>query len=192
LTDQRSGYGNDPPTLLSKHGDASSRLLWPSSGLNQPSLLGGLRVASFVNSLEEPDLLAQLPAFIKPLPSRLVPEDVKYLYTKGVLTLPSLPLQNALLKAYTEFVHPYMPLMDLHDFLNVVNARDGLFGQISLFLYQAVLFSATAFVDMKFLREAGFLSRRAARKSFFQKARVSFRIRIRGRGMPSIERVEGC
>jgi hypothetical protein len=92
---------------------------------------------------------------------------------KGALTLPPISLQNALLQAYAEYVHPYMPLMDLHDFLSIINRRDGLNGQMSLFLYQAVMFSATAFVDVAHLREAGFQSRKAARKAFFQKTRVS-------------------
>lgn len=96
-----------------------------------------------------------------------------YLHLKGALTLPSVPLQNALLQVYVEYVHPYMPLMDLQDFLSIVSRRDGLNGQTSLFLYQAVMFSATAFIDVEFLREAGYSSRKAARKAFFQKTRVS-------------------
>lgn len=98
---------------------------------------------------------------------------MSYLHIKGALTLPAIGLQNALLQAYVEYVHPYMPLMDLHEFLNIVTRRDGLNGQTSLFLYQAVMFSASAFVDMKHLREAGYPTRKAARKSFFQKTRVS-------------------
>ena len=115
----------------------------------------------------------QLPPFLRPLPSKIAPEDVSYLQAKGALTLPAVPLQNALLQAYVEYVHPYMPLMDLHPFLNIVNSRNGFNGQMSLLLYHAVLFSSTAFVDMKRLREAGYTSRKAARKAFFQKTRVS-------------------
>jgi hypothetical protein len=136
-------------------------------------VIGDIRTAQFLNSLEEPDLLAQLPAFVKPLPSKIAPEDVKYLYTKGALTLPPLELQNALIRAFVEYVHPYMPLLELSAFLNTINSKDGLYGQVSLFLYQAVMFSATAFVETRYLREAGYASRRAARKSFFQKTRVS-------------------
>lgn len=164
--------------MLAKLGDANGRLLWPNPVANpaancQTPAAGDLRTAQFLSSLEEPDLLAQLPAFIKPLPARIAPEDVKYLHTKGALTLPSLELQNALLRAYIEFVHPYMPLLELGEFLGVINSKDGLCGQVSLFLYQAVLFSATAFVEPKYLKEAGYTSRKAARKSFFQKTRVS-------------------
>lgn len=132
------------------------------------------RTAQFLSSLEEHDSNAQLPAFVRALPSKIATDDVNYLHIKGALTLPNITLQNALLKSYVEYVHPYMPLMDLHEFLSIVNRRDGLNGQTSLFLYQAVMFSATAFVDMKHLREAGYSTRKAARKAFFQKTRVRF------------------
>lgn len=131
-----------------------------------------MRTAQFLNSLEEPDASSQLPAFIRPLPAKIAPEDVTYLHAKGALSLPSFSLQNALLSAYIEYVHPYMPLLELHDFLGMINARDGVYGQISLFLYQSVMFAATAFVDVKHLKEAGYANRKAARREFFYKARV--------------------
>ncbi|KAK2002678.1 fungal-specific transcription factor domain-containing protein [Colletotrichum falcatum] len=183
---QRSGYRHDNAALLTKlqsaaaaaSADSNSRRLL-SNLLAQASLFGGMtnsdgRTSQFLASLEEPDLRAQLPAFVKPLPAKIAQEDVTYLHTKGALTLPALPLQNALLQAYIEYVHPYMPLLELYDFLAVINAQDGLCGQISLFLYQAVMFAATAFVDMKILREAGYPTRKAARKAFFQKTRLLY------------------
>lgn len=166
-------FSTDPAALLSKLGDAGNRPLWTNSGLNHESLLGDLRTAQFLSSLEDPDVVTQLPAFIKPLPPRIALEDAKYLHTKGALTLPSLQLQNALLHAYVEFVHPYMPLLELHQTLNIINSRDGFSGQISLFLYQAVMFVATAFVGGKHLKEAGYSSRKAARRDFFHRTRVN-------------------
>jgi hypothetical protein len=122
---------------------------------------------------DDPDAIVQLPPFVRALPSKITPEDIRYLHAKGALSIPCLSLQNALLRAYIEFVHPYMPLMDLLGFLGVINRYDGAEGQISLFLYHAVMFSATAFVDMRHLREAGYATRKAARKAFFLKTRVS-------------------
>ncbi|PHH72384.1 hypothetical protein CDD82_5996 [Ophiocordyceps australis] len=121
-----------------------------------------------------PDAAAQLPPFVRPLPPKIAPEDVGYLDAKGALTLPCLPLQSALLQAYIEYVHPYMPLMNIHEFLDVVGHPDGINGQISLLLYQAIMFAATAFVDIKLLRDAGFATRKAARKAFFQKTRLLY------------------
>ena len=180
--DQRSaGYRShsDASSLLSRiQSDntptlPSPQLPWNPSLAGHADLFGNGRTAQFLNSLEPPDAGTHLPPFVRPLPSKIAPEDVQYLHAKGALTLPSTPLQNGLLQSYVEYVHPYMPLMDLHGFLNIVNRRDGLNGQTSLLLYQAMMFSATAFVDMKYLREAGYATRKAARKAFFQKTRVS-------------------
>lgn len=123
--------------------------------------------------LDDADSIVQLPPFVRPLPSKIPADDIRYLHAKGALSIPCLSLQNALLRAYIEYVHPYMPLMDLVPFLSVINRYDAAEGQISLFLYHAVMFSATAFVDMRHLREAGYATRKAARKAFFLKTRVS-------------------
>lgn len=95
-----------------------------------------------------------------------------YLYDRGALTLPDTTLQNALLEAYVEYIHPYMPVIELHPFLNLLHHRDPKLGRTSLLLYQTVMFAATAFVDMRYLAEAGFMTRKEARKFFFNKARV--------------------
>ncbi|KAI1498223.1 transcription factor CTF1 [Biscogniauxia marginata] len=186
---QRSGLKPDPillpSTLQATNNGSRYASIWPNPHTGQSSIpspaatLGAgagaaLKTEQFLSSLEEPDALSQLPAFIRPLPAKIVPEDVSYLHTKGALSLPGPALQNALLRAYVEYVHPYMPLIDLHDFLSAVNAREGLYGQISLFLYQSIMFAATAFVDVKYLKEVGYPNRKAARKAFFYKARLLY------------------
>lgn len=114
----------------------------------------------------------QLPPFLRPLPQCIDIEDAEYLADTGALALPAVSLQNALLQSYTEHVHPLLPVLDLHDFLAVVDRRDGATGQISLLLYQAVMSAATAFVDDIHLHEAGYLTRRAASQALFRKAKV--------------------
>ncbi|KPM41340.1 Cutinase transcription factor 1 beta [Neonectria ditissima] len=173
---QRSGYRHDPVLLNKLHTTegSSQRVGWQNL-MTTASVFDNLRTSQFINSLEEPETNnAKLPAFLRPLPSKIAAEDVKYLHIKGALSLPTLPLQNALLQAYVEYVHPYMPLMDLNNFLSIIHTRDGRNGQTSLFLYQAVMFAASAFVDMKYLREGGYTTRKAARKSFFQKTRLLY------------------
>mgnify|MGYP006976759349 CR=1 FL=1 len=113
------------------------------------------------------------PAFIKPIPDRISAEDRVYLLQKGVFVMPHVRLQNALLRAFVEYVYPYMPLLELHEFLKAINDRTGASGKVSLFLYHAVMFSATAFVDETLLKEAGYASRREARRVFFSRTRVS-------------------
>ena len=116
---------------------------------------------------------ANLPLFIKPLPPRIGPDEVSYLEKKGVLSIPKPVLRNAMLRAYVEFVHPYMPLLDLQEFLQTVDDAEGNFGKVSLILFQAVMFAGSAFVDMAQLRAAGYVTRKEARRDFFQKTRVS-------------------
>ena len=113
-----------------------------------------------------------LPSYLKPLSSHMTSVDIDYLFAKGALSLPDVPTRNALLGAYCEWVHPYMPLLELHNVLRVIDKGSGQSGQMSLLLFQAMMFAGVAFVDMGYLTAAGFPTRKAARKAFFQKARV--------------------
>ncbi|KAF7593865.1 hypothetical protein BBP40_010676 [Aspergillus hancockii] len=114
-----------------------------------------------------------LPDYIRGLPPRLQKEDIDYLGMKGALTVPDVGLRNELLKAYVHYVHTYMPLLDLEDFLQTVVQNDGI-RRMSLLLFQAVMFAGTAFVDLKHLQAAGYSSRKTARKAFFQRARLLY------------------
>ncbi|EAU38671.1 conserved hypothetical protein [Aspergillus terreus NIH2624] len=114
-----------------------------------------------------------LPDYIRGLPQRLQKEDIEYLAMKGALTVPDVGLRNELLKAYIHYVHTYMPLLDLEDFLQTIVQNDGI-RRMSLLLFQAVMFAGTAFVDLKHLHAAGYSSRKAARKAFFQRARLLY------------------
>ncbi|KAK3945197.1 cutinase transcription factor 1 beta 2 [Diplogelasinospora grovesii] len=168
------GYRIDPTSLLPKYGGHSERMLWPQPAPRRVSMYGELSPAAIRETLEEPGPNVQLPPFVKPVPARIEAEDVKYLCAKGALTLPSTRLQNALLKAYVEYVHPYMPLMELHEFLAAINSRDGSAGQVSLFLYHAVMFVSAAFVDTRLLQEAGYEDKKTARKAFFTRTRLLY------------------
>ncbi|THC91329.1 hypothetical protein EYZ11_009215 [Aspergillus tanneri] len=114
-----------------------------------------------------------LPDYIRGLPPRLQKEDIDYLAMKGALTVPDVALRNELLKAYIHYVHTYMPLLDLEEFLQTIVQNDGI-RRMSLLLFQAVMFAGTAFVDLKHLQAAGYPSRKAARKAFFQRARLLY------------------
>lgn len=114
-----------------------------------------------------------LPDYIRGLPARLQKDDIDYLAVKGALTIPDVTLRNELLKAYIHYVHNYMPLLDLEEFLQTIAHNDGIH-RISLLLFQAVMFAGMAFVDMKHLQAAGYQTRKAARKIFFQRARLLY------------------
>jgi hypothetical protein len=129
--------------------------------------------ASYLGNIAPKFNAADLPLFIKPLPAKIGPDEVAYLEKKGALTVPQGTLRSEMLRAYIEFVHPYMPLLELHDFLAIIDKPDGSLGKVSLILYQAVMFAGSAFIDMHHLRAAGYATRKEARKDFFQKTRVS-------------------
>lgn len=114
-----------------------------------------------------------LPDYIRGLPARLQKEDIDYLAMKGALTVPDIALRNELLKAYIHYVHSYMPLLDLEDFLQTIAQNEGT-RRMSLLLFQAVMFAGTAFIDLRYLQAAGYSSRKAARKAFFQRARLLY------------------
>ncbi|KKZ63828.1 hypothetical protein EMCG_01933 [[Emmonsia] crescens] len=114
-----------------------------------------------------------LPNFIRPLPAKFQSGDIAYLESKGALAIPHQGLRNELMKSYLQFVHPYMPLLELDDFLRTLARNDGS-RRMSLLLFQAVMFAGTAFISMKHLVEAGYESRKEARKAFFQRARLLY------------------
>ncbi|OAX82111.1 hypothetical protein ACJ72_03536, partial [Emergomyces africanus] len=114
-----------------------------------------------------------LPNFIRPLPAKFQSGDIAFLEAKGALTIPNQDLRNELMKSYLQFVHPYMPLLELDDFLKTIALNDGS-RRMSLLLFQAAMFAGTAFISMKHLIEAGYESRKDARKAFFQRARLLY------------------
>jgi hypothetical protein len=115
------------------------------------------------------------PRFLKPLSSRIASEDVEFLRSKGALTIPKPSLRKELLKAYVQWVYSSLPVLDLHSFLAAVAQNDP-DANISLLLFQAVMFAGTAFVNIRHLQAAGFKTRREARKAFFNNTRVSTRL----------------
>ncbi len=129
------------------------------------------------NSLHDTEYANQrsthsLPSYIKPLPPLIAPEDAEYLEKKGALSVQPAKLRKELLRSYIEYVHGYLPLLDLNDFLGAIEGRSGSDGRLSLILFQAIMFAGTAFVDEVHLRNAGYSSRKAARKALYQKVKA--------------------
>lgn len=114
----------------------------------------------------------QLPPYLKPLPARIGNDEVIYLSKKGALTVPPVPLRDALLQSFIEYIHPFMPIIDIHDLVESIDRTDGA-NQTSLLVFQAIMFSGVASVDIKRLQAAGYTNRREARREFFQKTRAS-------------------
>ncbi|POR30984.1 Cutinase transcription factor 1 beta [Tolypocladium paradoxum] len=133
-------------------------------------------MAQLFNCPESSDVTfdIRLPAFIRPLPKKIAPMDAQYLQAKGALSLPTIPIQNALVQAYVEYVHPRFPLLDLPGLLHIMQRRDGLCEQMSLLLLHSVMYAGAAFADIESLHQAGYATRRAARRDLYQKARLLY------------------
>ncbi|KAF4636014.1 hypothetical protein G7Y89_g2062 [Cudoniella acicularis] len=124
--------------------------------------------------------------FLKvPLPSyirtryNMKEDDLQHLWHQGALRIPDTSLKNALLQSYIEYVHPSLPLINLHELLAMVCARKtneyvSEDRRISLLLFQAILFAGSAFVDLLSLQMAGYSTRREARLSFYQKVKLLY------------------
>ncbi|PTB69592.1 hypothetical protein BBK36DRAFT_1207064 [Trichoderma citrinoviride] len=115
-----------------------------------------------------------LPRYVRPLTS-LPPDDMEFLHAEGALSLPDSALQNALLRAFFEYVHPYVPTLDLDAFLHSIETPDGSAGQVSLLLLQAVLAAGTAHVELQHLRNGGYQTRKQARTAFLKRVRLLYK-----------------
>jgi hypothetical protein len=126
---------------------------------------------------EVSSLYDHFPKFIQRPPSRLDRDDIEYLHRKRAFKLPSLAIQSALIEAFIEYQYPYMPILHLDDLLGIVNdsPKEGTERQISLLIYQAILFAGSSFVETSALEEQGpdFPNRRLARQEFARRVMVS-------------------
>ncbi|KAJ4176773.1 hypothetical protein FALCPG4_011458 [Fusarium falciforme] len=114
----------------------------------------------------------RLPSFIRPLPPHIAARDLDYLADKDALTIPDRDLRDELLQTYAEIAHPFMPALDLHEFLAcVLEPRPN---SISLLLFQAVMFVSVVFIDDECLRARGLSSKKTARKVFFARVRLLY------------------
>lgn len=76
---------------------------------------------------------------------------------------------KVILLAYVHFVYPMMPTVDLSCCVGILAGESG---SISILTLQAITFASIPFVDLSDIRQAGFDSRRACRKAFYNKTRV--------------------
>ncbi|KAG9247158.1 fungal-specific transcription factor domain-containing protein [Calycina marina] len=149
-----------------------------------------IQIQSPLSSVHKESLCsAYLPRVFVPFPRHLIPTDINFLRSRDALSLPPENLQVELLKAYVEYVHPSMPVLDLEGFLSSVKygyeSYDGQRGQgierenaqkrqISLLLFQAVMFAGVSYVPLRSLKDAGFQTRDAAKRAFFSRVRLCY------------------
>ncbi|KAJ6104122.1 hypothetical protein N7523_010442 [Penicillium sp. IBT 18751x] len=157
----------------------------PSTGwrtLGDQALQNSLPIANMVSAVQDlidPDfdpltaLLDEEPRFLKPLPDRICSEDLEFLRFRGALSIPETGLRNELLRSYIQWVHSFLPVLNLQEFLRCVAENDSN-GNVSVLLFQAVMFVGTAFIDLKHLQAAGYSTRKSARNAFFTRLRLLY------------------
>ncbi|KKK19960.1 hypothetical protein ARAM_005258 [Aspergillus rambellii] len=170
------GYNAHSPWLQDSIFSASRRSV--GNRAHAPSLPLANMVTT-VQELIDPDfdpliaILDEEPRFLKPLPDRVPPEDLEFLRFRGALSIPESGLRTELLRCYIKWVHSFLPLLDLQEFLRCIAENDPN-GNISLLLFQAVMFVATAFIDFKHLQSAGYTTRKSARNAFYTRLRLLY------------------
>ncbi|KAF9883238.1 hypothetical protein FE257_003832 [Aspergillus nanangensis] len=98
-------------------------------------------------------------------------EDYEHLLDKGALQMLPGGLQIQLLRAYVKYVHPLLPVLDIHTFLTRIILEDEARFE-SPFLYQAVMMAGAAFVQDGDVISAGYSSRKNLRRCLFDRANI--------------------
>jgi Fungal specific transcription factor domain len=113
----------------------------------------------------------KLAPYIKAPPQWLAPEDEEYLRSKGAFTGPHESLRDEMLEAYTDFVNPFLPIVEIEEVLSYIHEDVSIPG-ISLPLFHAIMFTAAAYTNMDTLKKAGFGTRKEAQNTFFRRAKL--------------------
>lgn len=107
--------------------------------------------------------------------SHLDRDSLRDLEHKEVVDVPTVRFRNALLKSYLLWVHPQLPILEANRFLCEI-AENNYYKEVSPLLYHAVMFAASSFVDISYIRDEGYDSRRAARKVLLRRFKVCSRL----------------
>lgn len=132
-----------------------------------------IKVAALPNSVcpDQETGKSGLPSFIALINKDIPDEDLNYLKAVGAFRLPDANLCRLMIQAFIQFVYPYLPCVDLQQFLCSIQSH-GTSGKISLLLFQAVMFVAVAFIDDRVMQVHGFRNVREARKVFFRRVKA--------------------
>ncbi|OQV03619.1 Fungal specific transcription factor domain-containing protein [Cladophialophora immunda] len=100
-----------------------------------------------------------------PLPA----DDLEYLQKKGALIVPETALMVDLLTAYCNWIHPQLPIIDLHSFLRSLSGNGS---KTSILLLQTVLFTGAAHITEEAINSYGFASRDCLQETLYQRAKL--------------------
>ena len=114
-----------------------------------------------------------LPAFIGPLSTGIPNEDIQFLVLKGAFKIPEPDLQVEILRGYMFSVHPFLPVLDSHEFISAV-INNGEQGKVSLLLFQAVMFAGLHSLQPSIIHRLGFDTTKQAREVLFNRVRLLY------------------
>ncbi|KAJ5378267.1 uncharacterized protein N7496_005676 [Penicillium cataractarum] len=115
-----------------------------------------------------------LPDYATPLPCSITKQDCRFLKKAGAFDIPDSSVRDELIKNYIEFVHPLLPILNLEDFLAVI--EEGYAGSqgISFLFFQAIMFAATPYESAESIAQEGFRDRREARKTRYERVKLLY------------------
>lgn len=114
-----------------------------------------------------------LPSFIAPLSTRMSPDDLAFIARKGAMTIPEPELRDEILRSYLFSVHPFMPMLDAKPFLHAI-LKGQRQHQVSLLLFQAVMFAGLHSLPLTVIRRLGFQTTKHARQIFFGRVKCLY------------------
>lgn len=136
-----------------------------------PFYPGDKRGPAFVIDICEPNKPLKNRHFFVPMPSieSMETEDVDYLRSKGVFSLPPQHLREALIHSYFHHIHPFAPILDATDFIPKYEK-----GRVSLLLLWSIFLAAASFVDDSMLSDDFYVSRLALKRAAYQRAKALY------------------
>ncbi|KIW12339.1 hypothetical protein PV08_09616 [Exophiala spinifera] len=102
-------------------------------------------------------------------PSHLTAADLTYLQSKGALTPPTNEYLDALIQVFMDKFYPLCSIVDRSEFMRQHRSRS-----LPWILLQSACLIGATYSDASILKKAGFKSRQAARRFFYDKAKVLY------------------
>ncbi|KAJ4113193.1 hypothetical protein NW760_014164 [Fusarium oxysporum] len=106
--------------------------------------------------------------------SGLLPDDINYLEAQGCFRVPTPEALDEFVQEYFLHVHPALPLLDEAWFWAIFTRPVRGRSNLSLFGFQAMLFTACSFLPFSTLRSLGFASVHNARDTYYRRSKLLF------------------
>ncbi|KIW29429.1 uncharacterized protein PV07_05244 [Cladophialophora immunda] len=149
---------------------------WTPGGPRRPQSYShtSRNLSTFPSGARFESPVLDLPDYIKPLPAHLGADDIEYLRKKGAFSTPGPALTEECLRCYALHVHPLYPAVDHVQVRSILREPSANKGRLSLLLLQAMIFAGSMWADVRLVRSAGFLCRKAFRQTLHQRIRFLY------------------